>query len=212
MNWVISQSPLSKKQTSMIRRKFTQEEDTKLCQLVNQYGAKKWDQIAKMMPGRTGRQCRDRYRNYLIPGFFNGQWSQEEDELLHEKFNQMGRQWARMMQFFPGRSANSLKNRWNYFVCRLNQEQNQNQESKNTNDESNEKSDKNQKEEIEMANDEIPENENPGKDNLQEQNDQTLNQPNTELNETSQPETEERIIYGVNASTQTNESDFLNMT
>ena len=200
----------------MIRRKFTQEEDTKLCQLVNQYGAKKWDQIAKMMPGRTGRQCRDRYRNYLIPGFFNGQWSQEEDELLHEKFNQMGRQWARMMQFFPGRSANSLKNRWNYFVCRLNQEQKQNQNSTNQQDDKNDKIDKNKNEELDIPVKENKNNEALEKE-ISEKDEESLEQKDqinqsTEAQEVAQsvPEPEERIIYGVNASTQTNESDFSN--
>ena len=102
------------------RKKFSSEEDKRLKELVELHGAKNWDKIAELMPGRTGRQCRDRYRNYLIPGFFNGQWSQEEDNLLREKFKEFGPQWAKMTPFFHGRSANSLKNRWNYFVCRTN--------------------------------------------------------------------------------------------
>ena len=100
------------------RKKFSSEEDKHLKELVEIHGAKNWDRIAELMPGRTGRQCRDRYRNYLIPGFFNGQWSQEEDDLLRAKYNEFGPQWAKMTPFFNGRSANSLKNRWNYFVCR----------------------------------------------------------------------------------------------
>ena len=100
------------------RRKFTPEEDERLCKIVEKYGAQKWDSIAKEMPGRTGRQCRDRYKNYLIPGFFNGQWSTEEDLLLREKFKEYGSQWSKMMKFFNKRSANALKNRWNYFVSR----------------------------------------------------------------------------------------------
>ena len=102
----------------MIKRKFTKEEDSKICQLVKQYGAKKWDEIARHIPGRTGRQCRDRYQNYLHPGFFNGEWTNEEDELLYEKFNLMPNKWSKIVQFFPRRSANSLKNRWHYFVSR----------------------------------------------------------------------------------------------
>ena len=81
-------------------------------------GSKKWEQIAKEMPGRTGRQCRDRYQNYLIPGFFNGQWSKTEDDLLLKLYVQHGSQWSKMAQFFKNRSANALKNRWNYFVSR----------------------------------------------------------------------------------------------
>lgn len=101
------------------RKKFSEDEDRKLKELVNRYGTRKWDIIAQHMPDRTGRQCRDRYRNYLIPGFFNGQWTAEEDKLLLIKHKEVGHQWAKMAPYFPGRSANALKNRWNYFVCRF---------------------------------------------------------------------------------------------
>ena len=100
------------------RRKFTEEEDNLLKQLVEKLGMKKWEQIAQHVPGRTGRQCRDRYRNYLVPGYFNGQWTQEEDDLIKEKFLQLGPRWSTMTKYFSNRSANALKNRWNYFVCR----------------------------------------------------------------------------------------------
>lgn len=102
----------------MIKRKFTPEEDSKICELVDKYGPRNWELIAREIPGRNSRQCRDRYQNYLIPGFFNGQWTKEEDELLYIKINQMGHQWTKMMKFFPGRTANCIKNRWNYFVCK----------------------------------------------------------------------------------------------
>lgn len=107
------------KDRSSIRKKFTAAEDELLKQLVEKFGTKKWESIAECMPGRTGRQCRDRYRNYLIPGFFNGQWTAEEDRLLLVKYKELGHQWSKMVPFFTGRSANSLKNRWNYFVCRF---------------------------------------------------------------------------------------------
>ncbi|OHS99983.1 hypothetical protein TRFO_33442 [Tritrichomonas foetus] len=101
-----------------LRRKFTEEEDRFLSQLVAEMGPRKWDQIAKRMPNRTARQCRDRYSNYLIPGFFNGEWSREEDELLYSKYQEFGPKWAIIKEFFKNRSPNSIKNRWNYFVSR----------------------------------------------------------------------------------------------
>lgn len=108
----------SSKTSKTPRKKFTQEEDEKLKDLVQKMGSKKWEVIAKEMPGRTGRQCRDRYQNYLIPGFFNGQWSKQEDDLLLQKFMEYGSQWSKITPFFKNRSANALKNRWNYFVSR----------------------------------------------------------------------------------------------
>lgn len=104
--------------TKGTRRKFSEEEDNLLKQLVNKYGIKEWDKIAQKMPGRTGRQCRDRYTNYLVNGFFHGQWSKFEDELLLAKYMEFGPRWSKIKTFFNNRNANSIKNRWNYFVSR----------------------------------------------------------------------------------------------
>ena len=38
-----------------------------LVQLVDEYGIKKWSQIAKMLEGRVGKQCRERWHNHLRP-------------------------------------------------------------------------------------------------------------------------------------------------
>lgn len=101
-----------------IGKKFSAEEDEKLKHLVEIMGEKKWDDIAKEMPGRNGRQCRDRYKNYLIQGFFNGEWTKEEDEMLIKKFSEFGSQWSKITAYFNNRNANSLKNRWNYFLSK----------------------------------------------------------------------------------------------
>ena len=70
------------------------------------------------MPGRNGRQCRDRYTNYLMPGYFNGQWTTEEDHILETKFIEYGPQWSKITKFFNNRSSSSLKNRWNYYLAK----------------------------------------------------------------------------------------------
>lgn len=38
-----------------------------LVQLVEHHGTKKWSHIAKMLPGRVGKQCRERWHNHLRP-------------------------------------------------------------------------------------------------------------------------------------------------
>lgn len=38
-----------------------------LVRLVSQYGTKKWSQISKMLTGRVGKQCRERWYNHLKP-------------------------------------------------------------------------------------------------------------------------------------------------
>ena len=94
--------------------KFTPEEDAKLIQLVKQIGPCMWDTIALSMPGRKGRQCRDRYMNYLSPAVNLDQWTEDEDKMLIEKFGVFGSQWSKISKFFNGRTGSALKNRWNY--------------------------------------------------------------------------------------------------
>ena len=100
------------------RIKFTPEEDEQLKRLVEKIGCRQWNKIAEFMPGRNGRQCRDRYQNYLSPGFRNGHWTKEEDETILNKFQEMGPQWSKMTEFFKKRNANAIKNRWYYFVSK----------------------------------------------------------------------------------------------
>jgi hypothetical protein len=50
---------------------------SKLRELVNEQGEKKWSKIAKDLPGRIGKQCRERWLNHLKPGikvFLLFQW------------------------------------------------------------------------------------------------------------------------------------------
>lgn len=39
---------------------WSAEEDAKVKELVAKYGPKKWSQIAQYLPGRIGKQCRER--------------------------------------------------------------------------------------------------------------------------------------------------------
>ncbi|OHS97552.1 Myb-like DNA-binding domain containing protein [Tritrichomonas foetus] len=94
------------------RRVFSTEEDKILADLVQSQQCTNWFEIAQKMPGRTARQCRDRWINYLSPTNSFAPWSQEEDELIIEKVNELGTSWSSISKFVEGRSDNTLKNRW----------------------------------------------------------------------------------------------------
>jgi hypothetical protein len=64
------------------------------------------------MKGRSIRQIRERYYNYLAPNLNNVKWTYEEDILLEEKVKEIGHQWKKISEFFVGRSAVNLKNRF----------------------------------------------------------------------------------------------------
>lgn len=99
---------------------FTKEEDEKIKELVDIYGTKNWSEIASHIKGRTAKQCRDRYSNYLTPGFFQGEWTKEEDEILTKLYNENGSKWSIIKSHLPNRSSNCIKNRWHYFLSKSN--------------------------------------------------------------------------------------------
>ena len=67
---------------------------------------------SKMETFRTGKQCRERYLNHLKPDIRKDPWTEEEDELLIHLFQTHGSCWSKFMPYLPGRSDNSIKNRF----------------------------------------------------------------------------------------------------
>ena len=116
----------NKEKTKRRRKLFTKEEDEKIKKLTEKYGTKQWNLIATFVEGRTPKQCRDRYCNYLFPGIFSGEWSIEEDELLIKLYKRYGPRWTVLQRSFPYRSANTIKNRWDFFLCRHNNQNDKN--------------------------------------------------------------------------------------
>jgi hypothetical protein len=94
------------------KRKFTPDEDLTLRTLVERCGTKSWEDIAKEMPGRTARQCRDRYNNYLLGSLVMSPWTPEEDAIIVERYRQIGPKWVAIARQLHGRSGNHVKNRW----------------------------------------------------------------------------------------------------
>eukprot|EP01043_Picozoa_sp_COSAG02_P024271 COSAG02_NODE_1322_length_13259_cov_71.269985_8_plen_296_part_00 len=62
----------------VIKGPWTTEEDEKIRMLVTERGPQKWSAIAKHLPGRMGKQCRERWHNHLDPNIKKGPWSDEE--------------------------------------------------------------------------------------------------------------------------------------
>ena len=98
-------------QPGLIKGKWEKHEDEIVTGCINS-GMIKWSEIAKRLPGRIGEQVKERWLNVLDPDLKKGMWTPEEVHILHEKQALYGNQWSKIARVIPGRSENSVKNRW----------------------------------------------------------------------------------------------------
>jgi len=94
------------------KNKWTFEEDNLLREAVQQFGCQNWGNLAKCVPGRTGKQCRERWLVGLDPSINKDSWTKEEDDTLLELQEKYGNKWSKFLPFLTGRSSSAVKNRW----------------------------------------------------------------------------------------------------
>lgn len=100
----------------MFAKKYTKKpwcprDDAILMDTIDEIGRVNWNVIASRLPGRTGKQCRERYNNHLLGDIVKGHWTEEEEAIVISSHSRLGNQWANIARLLPGRSCNDVKNR-----------------------------------------------------------------------------------------------------
>jgi myb proto-oncogene protein len=95
---------------------WTAAEDRILMDFVALHGSLNWTDCAKLLPGRIGKQCRERWCNFLSPDLIREPFTEAEDAQLVALHARLGNNWQQISNRMAGRAANCLKNRWHLLV------------------------------------------------------------------------------------------------
>jgi len=95
---------------------WTTEEDKRLQQLIPLQPRKSWAEVAALIPGRSSKQCRERWCYNLDPKIKKDDWTREEDEILLTIQARMGNKWAHIASNLKGRTENAVKTRFKSLI------------------------------------------------------------------------------------------------
>ena len=85
----------------LVKGQWSREEDELLTAVFNE-GHKNWGALAARIPGRTSKQCRERWCHHLDPRIVKGKWTAEEDQTIVSMHQEMGNKWATIAQVGVG--------------------------------------------------------------------------------------------------------------
>mmetsp|Transcript_18337 Transcript_18337/g.32434 ORF Transcript_18337/g.32434 Transcript_18337/m.32434 type:complete len:675 (+) Transcript_18337:144-2168(+) len=98
----------------LVKGPWTVEEDNTLADIVKSMEATniKWVDVAKSIPGRTAKQCRERWSLNLDPKINRSEWTAAEDQTLLDLQRNLGNKWAQISNYMNGRTENAVKTRY----------------------------------------------------------------------------------------------------
>lgn len=76
---------------------WTTQEDEILTSTVQLYDAQGWAKIAEFIPGRTAKQCHNRWYDCLNPTIRKGNWTSEEDKIILDGYAEIGSKWTKVL-------------------------------------------------------------------------------------------------------------------
>jgi hypothetical protein len=98
---------------------FSKEEDDLIISFVDKNGLNSFQKITSVLPTRTVRQNRERYRLYLDPTVNRNPFTSEENDLLLKLVIQYQQKWFQIAKQFNRRTDVALKYRYNKLSRRL---------------------------------------------------------------------------------------------
>ncbi|XXG51115.1 hypothetical protein AAC387_Pa02g4960 [Persea americana] len=98
---------------------WMEEEDILLTKCIEKFGVGKWRRVPfKAGLRRCHKSCRLRWLNYLKPDIKRGKFKEDEVDLMIKLHKLLGNRWSLIAGRLPGRTANDVKNYWNFHLSK----------------------------------------------------------------------------------------------
>ena len=94
------------------QKKWTQEEDNQLLNLVKENNGKNWKEISTHFHNKNPLQCFSRYKR-IRPELNKGSWKKEEDSLILNLINTYGNSWSKISKIIKTRNGKQIRDRYN---------------------------------------------------------------------------------------------------
>ena len=97
---------------------WTEDENRQLLLAVKKYGTHNWRKVAQFLPGRSNRQCRERYMMRLNFGIERklGEWTAQEDRLILDLAPKHDFHWVKIEEKIKGRNARQIASRYELLI------------------------------------------------------------------------------------------------
>ena len=96
--------------------KFTPRQDALIMHIMATNPTASWQDVSRWIGGKSAKQCRERFQHFLAPNVQRQPWTPDEDMRLCHMHHFIGNDWAGMVPYFPGRTNQDLKNRFNWHL------------------------------------------------------------------------------------------------
>lgn len=114
---VVEEDGVQQEPKNRFRVQWKKHEDELLEKAIEKYGPCKWAQIADMVPGKTRKQCNNRWRIHAQGSTGRNVWSRQEDMVLEEAVREMGQNdWTLVAKAVTGKTNRQCRERFKNYV------------------------------------------------------------------------------------------------